>query len=258
MTDSILNHPLISQRYFFPRHIPFPHPHTPTWINVKEDRLACWSSISKNASPSSNRPILLHFHGNGEVVSDWIDFFKPLSDHLNMDILLAEYRGYGQSTGTPKLQQYLDDFYALFQYIDRPQDQIIVFGRSIGSLYALEWVNRFPNTRGLILESGIHDLKERLLLRVSYEELNCTAHDFNQEVDLHFNAQKILQNYPHPSLFLHAQQDHLVSLSHAQRNVNAAQKPQHFFFPQGDHNSILYANFDAYCHLLVSWIRNLI
>ena len=255
MNHALLNHPLITQRYFFPRKESLPPPYTPTWIEVQGGRLACWSSRS---SSSPKRPLLLHFHGNGEVVGDWIEFFEPLCTHLGIDVLLAEYRGYGQSTGIPQLYEYLLDFDALFEQINLPQDQIIVFGRSIGSLYALEWIKRYPQTRGVILESGIHDLKERLLLRMSYEELGCSADELNQALSAYFNAPDILNQYTHPSLFLHAQFDHLVSISHAQRNVKAAQKPTHHFFPQGDHNSILYANFEPYCSSLCSWMQDLL
>ena len=258
MTQTLLNHSLITQRYFFPRKVAFPSSYTPTWIDVQGDQLACWSSRSSSSSSATNRPLLLHFHGNGEVVGDWIEFFEPLCTHLGIDVLLAEYRGYGQSTGVPRLCEYLSDFDALFDHIHRPQDQIIVFGRSIGSLYALEWIKRFPKTRGVIIESGIHDLKERLLLRMSYEELGCSPDELDQALATYFNASDILQNYRYPSLFLHAQFDHLVSLSHAQRNAKAAQKPTHVFFPQGDHNSILYANFEAYCSHVCSWIQDLL
>ena len=256
MSSSLLDHPLITQRYFFPRPIPISPPHQTRWVESPSARLACWSSFPlENENTPSTRPVLLHFHGNGEVVEDWIDFFKPLTQGLGMDLLLVEYRGYGQSTGVPQLKAQLEDFKALFKALNRPQESIFVFGRSIGSLYALEWLKHFPNTSGAIFESGIHDLKERLLLRVSYQELNCTVHAFEHELQETFHAPSILQNYKGPTLFLHAQNDHLVSLSHAERNLHYAQDAEFFFFPYGDHNSILYANFEEYCRVLIEWLK---
>ena len=42
-------------------------------------------------------------------------------------------------------------------------ERVIAFGRSIGSLYAIELAHRQPALAGLILESGIADPSERFL-----------------------------------------------------------------------------------------------
>ena len=43
------------------------------------------------------------------------------------DLFLAEYRGYGQSTGTPLMRGMLDDVEQIFEAIGRPPEEIIVF-----------------------------------------------------------------------------------------------------------------------------------
>ena len=111
----ILNHPLISQRYFFPRHVSLSDP---TWIESNEERLACWF-YKIHPSP---HPTLVHFHGNGEVVADWIDFFQSLAKQLGINLLLVEYRGYGESTGRPQLVSQLDDLKACFDFLKMTQE----------------------------------------------------------------------------------------------------------------------------------------
>ena len=52
---------------------------------------------------------------------------------------LAEYRGYGGSTGEPSLVAMLDDVDAIFSALGRPAGELVVYGRSIGSIYAIEF-----------------------------------------------------------------------------------------------------------------------
>ena len=92
---------------------------------------------------------------------------------MGWDLLLAEYRGYGGSTGEPLLGRMLDDVEAVLRAAG-PPERLVVFGRSVGSLFALEAVARCPGVAGLVLESAIADPLERLLLRVTPRELGVT------------------------------------------------------------------------------------
>jgi hypothetical protein len=90
-----LDHPLISERYFFPRREavadPFP-------IEVAGATLACRRYL---VDPQAKT--LVHFHGNGEVAADYERGFPELFTRLGCNLLLAEFRGYGGSTGRPQL-----------------------------------------------------------------------------------------------------------------------------------------------------------
>ena len=250
MNPKLLDHPLISTRYFFPRSSALSDPFM---VEVDGAQLACWRS-----APPSDRPVLLHFHGNGEVVSDWIDFFSRLGAQLGIDIFLAEYRGYGLSTGSPALYTMLNDLEALSTAIGVPPEKVIVFGRSVGSIYALEWISRFPNTAGAIIESGIHDVHQRLRLRVDPEELGCAEDAFLSVVQQHFNHAQKLANYSKSTLFLHAQNDQLVTVDHARANAMSAQNGQLKVLPFGGHNDILFANMSEYLNALTTFIQSVI
>ena len=47
---------------------------------------------------------VIYFHGNGEVVADYLPSFPEWITRAGCNVLLAEYRGYGMSSGTPALQ----------------------------------------------------------------------------------------------------------------------------------------------------------
>ncbi len=202
---SLLDHPLISERYFFPEHVPLADA---VEVPVEGGVLACWRS-----RPPSDRPVLVHFHGNGERVQHWISPFVSVADLQGFDVFLAEYRGYGGSTGTPALVGMLDDVVPIMTAVGVASKRVVAFGRSVGSIYAIELAHRFPDIAGLVLESGIADVAQRLLVRVQ-----------------------------------HAEQDALVTIDHAVRNHAWAGSSNKRLvrFPDGDHNTILAANASEY------------
>ena len=248
----ILDHDFISQRYFFPQRYPLPGA---THVPISVGQLACWRS-----APPGPRPVIVHFHGNGELVHHWIGELTPEFDAMGYDVFLAEYRGYGASDGTPRLRAMFDDLDLIADAIGVPMEQIVVFGRSVGSIYAIEWVNRFPKCAGLILESGIYDVGQRIRLRVTPEELGCTSQALDEAIDHDFNHGRKLRRYQGPSLILHAEQDHLVGVEHARINAHHhGDRAQLVTFERGDHNTILSVNraayFDAIRHFLPKFDR---
>jgi len=241
---SLLDHELISQRYFFPQRAVLPGACA---VETQVGRLACWRS-----APPSNRPVLLHFHGNGELVHDWIPEFAPWVVSQGFDVFLAEYRGYGASAGTPCLGGMLEDLDCIVEATGVTPERILCFGRSIGSLYAVEVVTRFPETMGLVLESGVSDLMERILLRVTPEELNVSIEMLQAALKANFDQEGKLSSYTNPCLFLHAENDQLVDISHAERNYAAcgSKDKELIRFERGDHNTIFFENKVEYYHKL--------
>lgn len=250
MANDILNHPLISERYFFPRVGRFPDPF---WVECDAARLACsYHEIDPQAKT------LVHFHGNGEIVDDWRGDFVQLIQRMGCNILLAELRGYGQSSGVPQLGKMLDDVVPTIEALGKPARQLIFFGRSVGSIFALEAAARFPQAAGLIIESGVADVLERLLLRVQPQELGCTADELLAAVETYLNHQRKISAYSGPLLVMHTRNDGLVDVSHGQRLYDwAGGRKQLKIFPHGNHNDIMFVNAREYFSLLADFIVSL-
>ncbi len=247
---SILNHPLIGQRYFFPRQQELPRT---TYVDCGDAQLACYYY-----APHPNGKTIVHFHGNGEIVADYLDDFVEAVTSLGVNCFLAEYRGFGASTGEPALQTMLGDVEKVIETLKIPPSDIIFFGRSVGSLYALHGVHHFKNVAGLILESGIADCLERLILRIHPREIGCTINQLRQAVDVYFNHRQILQNYQGPALIMHTKHDRLVDLSHAQRLYEWAAGPKFLkVFEVGNHNTVLAHNFPDYMDTLRTFFETL-
>ena len=86
---------------------------------------------------------VVHLHGNGEVVADWQGVLDRAINGMGWDLLLAEYRGYGGSTGEPLLGRMLDDVGAVIAAAGLPE-KLVVMGPSVGCFFTLEAVSRFP------------------------------------------------------------------------------------------------------------------
>jgi pimeloyl-ACP methyl ester carboxylesterase len=242
-----LDHPLISERYFFPRREavadPFP-------IEVAGATLACRRYL---VDPQAKT--LVHFHGNGEVAADYERGFPELFTRLGCNLLLAEFRGYGGSTGRPQLGRMLADVATVLAAAG-PPETLVLFGRSVGSLFAIQGVKLFPQVAGLILESGIADVRERLLLRVAPEELGVAPEILDTDLVRVFDHRQTLANYRNPLLVLHTRHDGLVDVSHGERLHRwAAGKKTLTVFPRGDHNSILSQNADRYAELVTRFLQ---
>jgi pimeloyl-ACP methyl ester carboxylesterase len=246
MPRSILDHPTLSRRYFCPRR---EAPPDIFWIDCKEARLAC-----AYVAPHPVALTVVHFHGNGEVVADCLPEFAGDLTALGVNVLFVEYRGYGASSGEPGLACLLDDVPAIVKALPVPPSQLVPFGRSLGSFYAIELVHRFPESAGLVIESGIADPLERILLRVRPEEVDTTAAELAAEVSARLDPQTKLNAYTGPVLVLHAKEDTMVDCSHAMRNASYARRATLRLLPEGDHNSIFDDNPEEYLAALSEFL----
>ncbi|MCB0214465.1 MAG: alpha/beta hydrolase [Anaerolineae bacterium] len=250
MTNAILNHPLISQRYFFPSKVNLPHPF---WVDGDGAKLACYYH-----RPFPNAKTIVHFHGNGEVVGDYLSDFVPAVEQLGYNCFLAEYRGYGMSTGIPALETMLNDAERIITATGQPPEQLILLGRSVGSIYAIHAASHFPNIAGLIIESGIADPLERLLLRVTPQELGVSYALLQTAVEQSLNHQAKLARYKGSTLIMHTRHDGLVDVSHGERLYAWANQPKAIqIFERGNHNSILFANYQTYFQTIQKFVATL-
>ena len=102
--------------------------------------------------PESDRPItLLFFHGNAENIGGCLDL-AARARAAGFNLLLVDYRGYGESQGRPTEQGiYRDGEAALRDLGSRAgvdPDRIVVWGRSIGAAVAVHLAARGISATG--------------------------------------------------------------------------------------------------------------
>lgn len=238
--QSILDSTAISGCYLFPqpRRV-----RDPFLVKVPGAELACYRKVV-----DPNGLTAVHFHGNGEAVADYVPDMVDELTNLGLNSLIVEYREYGGSSGKAQLVAMLGDGEAALAAAEIPPEKAIVFGRSIGSLYAIELVQRQPNIAGVIIESGIADPAERFL---AYANLAAAGLDEEQvfaEVKRHFNHKRKLSGYSGPLLVIHAENDGMIDISHGERiyKWTGGSKKRLLRFRHGNHNTIMALNHEEY------------
>jgi len=237
--ESILDHPTLSARLFYAWPNRFPGPF---FVEGKAGKLGCWYN---RAFPGGLT--MIHFHGNGETVIDYLDQFAGDISAMGVNLLLAEYRGYGMSEGEPSLAAMLEDIPDIVAASGVEPSRLVFFGRSLGSLYASHAAFLYPEAAGLVLESGIAELLELALLRVEPRQLNTTPDELRTEMDRVLNQRQKLAAFRGRTLVMHTRNDDIVPFSHGIQLHDWAAKPKDLvIFERGDHNNIMEVNREKY------------
>ncbi len=189
-------------------------------------KLAAWFVP---ASPA--RGTFLVCHGNGGNIGDRLPIIQLFHD-LGLNVFIFDYRGYGQSRGSPSEQGTYEDALAAWRHLTRerglPADRIIVGGRSLGGAVAA-WLADREKPAGLILEATFTSLPDigadvywylpvRLLCRYRYPTLAC------------------VRKLRCPVLVAHSRGDEMIPFAHGQQLFAAAPEPKVFAELTGGHN----------------------
>jgi alpha-beta hydrolase superfamily lysophospholipase len=254
---SVIDHPLLTEKYFFPR--PDEPPDEGRFEVTAADgesTLVCWRSAPHDPKKAKT---VVHWHGNGEVVADYVPEFAQVLNEFGVNVVLAEYRGYGGSGGLSTISAILDDAEAVFQALGLPEEQVIGFARSLGSFCVLELAERHPRLAGVILDSSIADVVERILMRISPEDVDMTEAELEADVYVRCDHEAKLRSYQGPLLVVHAANDSMVNVSHAERlhAWGGGKDKQLVLLPNGDHDSIMVEDRKAYLAAVGTFLRGL-
>jgi pimeloyl-ACP methyl ester carboxylesterase len=190
---------------------------------------------------SLERPTLIFFHGNGEIIPDY-DEVGPMYGREGLNLLVAEYRGYGWSTGSPLTSTFLPDcnkvFLSAVDWLDQQgyTGAVFVMGRSIGSAAAIDVaLNHHDRITGLIIESGFaRTLPLAKVLGMDLESMGITEEQA-------FNNGGKIKDITKPTYILHGQYDQLIPLWQGEtlQSESGAKGKEFQIVPGADHNSLI-------------------
>ncbi|KAF3590600.1 hypothetical protein DY000_02025565 [Brassica cretica] len=152
---------------------------------------------------------LLYSHGNAADLGQMFELFSELSLHLRVNLIGYDYSGYGRSSGKPSEQNTYHDIEAVYrcleeQYGVKEQD-VILYGQSVGSGPTLELASRLPNLRAVVLHSAIASG-----LRVMYPVKRTYWFDIYKNIDK-------ISLVKCPVLVVHGTSDDVVNWSHGKQ-----------------------------------------
>lgn len=182
--------------------------------------------------PDSSGLWLLICHGNAGNLSE---FDRPFHyaglRRLGLNLLVFDYRGYGESGGAPSEGGLYRDAQAAYRYLREKQgvtsDRIIVFGHSLGSAVAVDLASRVP-VAGVILDGALTSVVDRGQELYPYIPVRWIAGS-------RFNSMEKIAQVRVPKLFLHAAGDDVIPIAHGRRLYQAASPPKTFVELQGGH-----------------------
>lgn len=119
-------------------------------------------------SPKSGGRAAIFFHGNGESAAENLPFAAALSRDASIDVLLAEYRGYGGMPGSPSEEGLYRDADAAWIALVREgyaSDGVTIIGRSLGTGVAVELASRGHGGKLLLVSpfTSITDVASRVV-----------------------------------------------------------------------------------------------
>ena len=201
-------------------------------------------------------PWILSFHGNGEVVSDY-DGIAPFYHRKEINLVVADFRGYGSSGGSPNFTNLVQDAPPILEAVKgeifqkRFQQDLWVMGRSMGSICALELADRHPDKiKGLVVESGFASVT-RLIKHLGLPSRGIDLEPLEQE------RMNRIRKISVPALIIHGERDNLVPLQEAKDlyALLGATRKELVIIPKADHNNIMSAGLEVYLEAIQKFIE---
>lgn len=202
------------------------------------------------ADPGSRT--VLFCHGNAGNISHRLDTLI-LFHELGLNCLIVDYRGYGQSTGTPSEEGTIIDIKAGWNWLNEHKgissDKVVLFGRSLGGSIAVIVANEI-HPGGLVLESTF----------TSYDDVAAHCYPFlpvRLFTKYDYNTLEAVKTIQCPLLVIHSSDDEIIPYEFGKRIFEAAPEPKQFAELAGTHNEGFYNNTGMYKQIWRNWLDQL-
>ncbi|KAL6192935.1 hypothetical protein ACLB2K_034021 [Fragaria x ananassa] len=202
----------------------------------------------KNPSASLT---MLYSHGNAADIGQMYHVFSELSVYLGVNLMGYDYSGYGQSSGKPSEQDTYADIEAAYKCLEETygvkEEDVILYGQSVGSGPTLDLAARLPNLRAVVLHSPILSG-----LRVMYPVKKTFWFDIYKNID-----KMPLVNSP--VLVIHGTEDDVVDISHGKQLWELSKdKYEPLWLKGGNHSNLeLYPEYLRHLRKFISAVEKL-
>ncbi|KAJ7465304.1 Alpha/Beta hydrolase protein [Mycena latifolia] len=188
-------------------------------------------------------PTILFFHGNAatRAFSARIQHYTAFSSRLSANVLAIDYRGYGDSTGTPTEAGLARDARAAWNWLIKngaAADQILIVGHSLGTgvsaLLSAELSDEGISPKGVVLLSPFSSITKVLEtysilgvfpLMKPLAMIPWAANLVKRAVIHTFETDKLAPRIKGPVLIAHAENDWDIPYSHSEALFNTFLDP---------------------------------
>ncbi|MCP9262801.1 Monoacylglycerol lipase ABHD12 [Dirofilaria immitis] len=168
-------------------------------------------------------PVILYLHGNSfdRSQSTRCGLYNLLTS-LGFHVLAFDYRGYGDSSGSPSEAGLIEDAKVMFVYAKQHSlsTNVIIWGHSMGTAIATALALEFT---GLILESPFNNLRDVVTYHpyaIPFRWLPWFEKMILESLSrsgLEMNTDERITRVDCPILILHAEDDHIIPLRLARK-----------------------------------------
>ena len=224
----------MDDRFYFPSKVLKPI----EWKNVESLKFPVENDTISAIILKPNQKVkatIFYFHGAGGNVTTYAPLLTPLlNDHFQ--VVLIDFRGYGQSTGTPLHTNIAADGEKIFNELIKRDDiknkKIIIYGASIGTQIATHLAkNHQSEISGLVLEGGMFSFGH--IAAVYAPQVKDYLE--NSFVTPYSAKEDIKQINTIPKLLIHSKEDKDVPFEQGMMLFTAASEPKQFIEFSGEH-----------------------
>jgi len=197
------------------------------------ETLSAWYVPAGKPPLREPAPALLYCHGNAGDIGDRVYSVKTFHD-MGLDVLVFDYRGYGESSGRPSEKGTYADASAAWQWLSGEKgfaaSNVVVFGRSMGGAVAAELARRVrPGV--LALDSTFTSAPDMARRMFPYLPVGLLCR-------YRYDALRHVREAGCPVIVSHSANDEMVPFAHGQRLYDAAAQPKLLIRFRGGHNDM--------------------
>ena len=184
------------------------------------------------APPSAGEPTILYLKGNSGSFSAEYERFLSFTE-AGYGFLSVDYRGFPLSPGEITQDNVLADAIAAFDWLDEREDNIAVWGRSLGASPAV-WVASQRAAEAVLLETPFYSAVSVAAERYPFAPVAWLMLD-------QFRSNDWIGAVEEPVFVAHGTADRTVSVSNGERLYADAPNPYDIWIEEGADHSDLWA-----------------
>ena len=200
-------------------------------------------------APAPNeKAAFLFLHGNAGNLSHRLPNVQQLVER-GISVLILDYRGYGDSEGSPSEKGLYADARAGWEWLRERRERVFLFGRSLGAAVAIQLAGEVE-AEGVIAEAAFNSVRGMALKSFLTAPAALTLRS-------RFDSVAAVKDIKCPLLSIHGARDSLAPMSMGRAIYDAATVPKRWYeITAAGHNDTVAAGGEEYWETLLDFVSN--